>query len=560
MKNSVKYEWRLIVLIVVLLVAVSGLIGRIIYLGVIKHDFLLDQSNIRSVREISTPSHRGIITDRNGEPLAISVSVASVWVNPKSLQINKFQEIKLSQLLQIPLKAIKQKVVANAHREFLYLKRSMPLEQAEKILALKIPGVYLERCYKRYYPEGEAAAHVIGFTNIDDQGQEGLELSYDAWLRGVPGKTRVVKDRLGNVITNLGVVIEPVQGKDLALSIDRRIQYLAYNEIKNAVHDHHAESGSVVVLAVKTGEVLAMANFPSYNPNNRKGASVGNLRNRAVTDLFEPGSTIKAFTIASALASGKYNENSLVDTNPGYLKVDEHHHPIVDDQKRNNGLLTVKGVLQKSSNIGVAKIALSLPSDSLLHLLRNIGFGQSTQSGFPGEGVGVMPQTLKGRAFMLATLAFGYSISTNMLQLVQAYAVIASGGFLRSVTFLKNSKIVAGRQVLSVKVSRKMLEMLEAVLDIGGTGRRAQIPGYRVAGKTGTAYIASPTGGYYKDRYFATFIGIAPVSDPELIIGIIIRNPRGLYHGSQVAAPPFVNIMNGTLRILNVPLDDAESL
>ncbi|MDR1056991.1 MAG: penicillin-binding protein 2 [Coxiellaceae bacterium] len=560
MRDRVEYEWRLLILTLILCIAVLGLIGRIVYLGVIKHSFLLDQGNIRSVREISIHAHRGIITDRNGEPLAISVSVASVWVNPKTYNATISQENNLSQLLKLPLKTIKRKITAQKHREFVYLKRAIPLEQTEKIMALHIPGIFLEKGYKRYYPEGAAVAQVIGFTNIDDCGQEGIELAYDAWLRGIPGKTRVVKDRLGNTITNLDVINEPQQGRDLTLSIDRRIQYLAYNELKNAIEKHHAESGSVVVLAVKTGEVLAMANSPSYNPNNRTNVATSSLRNRAVTDLFEPGSTIKAFTIANALASGKYNEKSLVDTNPGVLKVEGNPHPIQDDNRRNNGVLTVKGVLQKSSNIGVAKITLSLPSDNLLQLLRNVGFGQSTQSGFPGEAVGFLPKTLRGRAFVLATLSFGYGISTTMLQLVEAYAVIASKGILRPVTFLKVDKLVSGQQVLSAKVSHKMLEMLEAVLDIGGTGRRAQIPGYRVAGKTGTAYIVSPKGGYYKDRYFATFLGVAPVSDPQLIVGVIVKNPKGLYHGSQVAAPVFVNIMNGALRILGIPLDNAENI
>ena len=560
MRNQVEYEWRLLILIFVLLAAVLGLIGRIIYLGTIKHHFLLDQSNIRSVREITIPVHRGIITDRNGKPLAISIPVASIWVNPKLFSAAKpKEETSLAQLLELPLKIIKKKISEQRLREFVYLKRAIPLEKANQILALHIPGVFLEKGYKRYYPEADAAAHVVGFTNIDDHGQEGLELAYDSWLQGIPGKTRVVKDRLGNTITNLDVITKPQQGRDLMLSIDRRIQYLAYNELKNTIEKYHAESGSVVVLAVKTGEVLAMANMPSYNPNNRKGIPINNMRNRAVTDLFEPGSTIKAFTIANALGSGKYNINTLVNTNPGVLKVDGHL--IYDDKHINNKVLTVKGVLQKSSNIGVAKITLSLPSDSLLNLLRSVGFGQSTQSGFPGEAAGVLPDHLKWRQFVLATLAFGYSISATPLQLAQAHAVIASGGLLRPVTFLKNDALTPGAQVLPAKLCKQMMSLLEAVLDIGGTGTRAQIPGYRVAGKTGTAYIASPAGGYYTDRYFANFVGIAPASDPQLVIVVVIKNPRGsLYHGGQVAAPAFANIMNGALRILGIPLDDVDSL
>lgn len=558
MRNQVEYEWRLLILVVVLVVAALGLVGRIIYLGVIKHNFLLDQSNIRSVREISIPAHRGIITDRNGEPLAISIPVASIWVNPKLYKAPGSQEISLAKLLELSPKAIEKKISEQRQREFVYLKRAVSLEIAGKVLALNIPGIFSERSYKRYYPEANAAAHVVGFTNIDDRGQEGLELAYNSWLEGVPGKSRVVKDRLGNTVTNLAVIAEPQQGRDLVVSIDRRIQYLAYNELKNAIEKYRAESGSVVVLAVKTGEVLAMANMPSYNPNNRKGVTTSNLRNRAVTDLFEPGSTIKAFSIANALNSGKYNINSLIDTNPGVWKVDGH--PIVDDGNVNHGILKVKGVLQKSSNIGVAKMTLSLPSSSLFDLLSNVGFGQSTQSGFPGEAIGVLPENLRLRPFVLATLSFGYSISATPLQLVQAYAIIASYGLLRPITFLKRDQVSSGKQVLSPKLCKQMLGMLEEVLDIGGTGIRAQIPGYRVAGKTGTAKIASPRGGYYKDRYFSTFIGIAPVSDPQLVIGVVIKNPRGLYHGSQVAAPVFANVMNGTLRVLGIPLDAVDNM
>ncbi|MDR1012491.1 MAG: penicillin-binding protein 2 [Coxiellaceae bacterium] len=560
MREYVEYKWRLLILAIILCIAVLGLIGRIIYLGIIKRDFLLDQSNIRSVREIKLPSHRGIIMDRNGEPLAISIAVASVWVNPKIYTATTSQEDNLSKLLNLSLKLIRKKIKARNHREFVYLKRVIPIEKAEKVMELHIPGIFLEKSYKRYYPEGAAVSQVIGFTNIDDYGQEGIELAYDSWLRGIPGRIRVIKDRLGNTIADLGVISEPQQGKNLTLSIDRRIQYLAYNELKNAIEKHRAESGSVVVLSVKTGEILAMVNLPSYNPNERTKFVLNSLRNCAVTDLFEPGSTIKSFAVANALASGKYRAESLINTNPGVLHVEGNSHPIHDDNHRNNGILTVKEVLQKSSNIGIAKISLSLPSDSLLQLLRDVGFGQSTHSGFPGEAIGFLPKTLKGRSFVLATLSFGYGISTTMLQLVEAYAVIASHGVLRPVTFLKVEQPITGTSVLSVTVSNKMLELLEAVLDIGGTGRSARIPGYRVAGKTGTAYIASPTGGYYKDRYFATFVGIAPTSDPQLVIGVIVKNPRGVYHGSQVAAPVFVNIMSGALRILNVQFDDIENM
>jgi cell division protein FtsI (penicillin-binding protein 3) len=552
------YKWRLLILVLLMFFAVLGLLGRIVYLGIIKHGFLLDQSNMRSIREVNIPAHRGMITDRNGKPLAISIPAASIWVNPKLFSATTEQMEQLALLLNLPSSALQKKITAQKQHGFVYLKRSLPQEVAAKILSLHIPGISKERGYKRYYPEADAVAQLVGFTNIDDRGQEGLELAYDSWLRGVAGKIRVVKDCMGNTIANLGVISEPQQGKDLALSVDRRVQYLAYQELKKTIEKYQAEYGSVVVLKVKTGEVLAMANFPSYNPNNRLGIFPGRFRNRAATDLFEPGSTIKALTIMNALNSGKYKPNSLVDTNPGVLEVDGHL--IRDDGRINNGLLTVTGVLKKSSDIGMAKMTLSLPSNSLLSLLRSVGFGQSTQSGFPGEGAGVLPNHLKWRPFVLATLSFGYSISVSLLQLAQAYAVIASYGLLRPITFVKSDELMPGKQVLSQRVCRQILAMLETVLDIGGTGKRAQIPGYRVAGKTGTAHIAK-IGGYYTDRYFATFVGIAPVTDPQLVIAVVVKNPRGShYHGGSVAAPVFASIMNGTLRILGVPPDDKESI
>jgi len=398
------------------------------------------------------------------------------------------------------------------------------MDKAKKISGLKIPGIFLEQGYKRYYSEADAAAHVVGFTDVDDRGQEGLELAYNSWLEGIPGKTRVVKDRLGNRIADLEVTSRPVQGKDLTMSVDRRIQYLAYKELKNAIKKYRADSGSVVVLAVKTGEVLAMANLPSYNPNDRSKFLPNNMRNRAVTDLFEPGSTLKAFIVANALKSGKYRPKTVIDTNPGYLKIDEH--VVYEDGRRNNGKITVKEVLKRSSNIGVAKIALSLSSDSLLDLLQDLGFGQSTQSGFPGEAGGVLPNYLKWRPFVLATLSFGYSISITPLQLALAYSVIANKGILHPISFVKNEGKVRGRRVLSEKISLEMLDMLEGVVSKTGTGRHAVIPGYRVSGKTGTSRIASPKGGYYKDRYFSSFTGIAPTSDPELVVVVVINNPK----------------------------------
>lgn len=559
MLDQEEYQWRLPILILILLIAILGLLGRIIYLGVIKHDFLLDQGNVRSVREINIQAHRGMIVDRNGKPLAISIPAASIWVNPKLFASATNDQItKLALLLGSPKKILQQKITEQKQRNFVYLKRALSLELVAKILALHIPGVFSERGYKRYYPEADAMAQVVGFTNIDDRGQEGLELAYDSWLQGIPGKIRVVKDCLGNTVTSLGVTAEPQQGHDLMLTIDRRVQYLAYHELKKAVEEYSADYGSVVVLAVKTGEILAITNFPSYNPNDRNGVFAGRFRNRAVTDIFEPGSTIKAFTIANALDSGKYNAHSLINTNPGRLEISGH--VIVDDNEINHGILTVTDVLRKSSDIGTSKITLSLPRNSLLNLLKSVGFGRSTLSGFPGEAEGILPNYPRLPPLVIATLSYGYGVSVSLLQLAQAYGVIASYGLLRPITFVKkDNEKVTGKQVLSEKVCRQMLMMLETVLDIGGTGSRAQVPGYRVAGKTGTSHIALP-GGYYSDRYFSTFVGIAPASDPQLVVAIMIKNPHGLYRGGRVAAPVFANIMNGVLRILGIPPDAKASI
>jgi len=552
-----KYEGRLLILILIIFILILGLMGRICYLGIIQHDFLIDQSNIRSVREVSIPAHRGIISDRNGEPLAISVPVASVWINPKQFRVTEKQINYLSFLLDMTVESINEKILMQKKKEFVYLKRSIPIKIANEINSINIAGLYLEKSYKRYYPEADATAHILGFTNIDDHGQEGLELAFDSWLRGVPGKIKVIKDRLGNTIATLGIITKPQKGRNLVLSIDRRIQYLAFNEIKNIVTKYHADSGSIVVLAVNTGEIIGMTNYPSYNPDNRSSGviPIDYFRNRAITDVFEPGSTMKVFSVANALNSGKYFSNTIIDTNPGILKIE--NKLVYDDKHKNNGYLTVKEVLIKSSNIGVAKMTLSLPSNNLLNLLRSVGFGISTHSGFPGEATGFVPRTLYGRNFVLATLSFGYSISVTPLQLALAHLVIANGGIMKPVTFLKVTKQrIMGERIFPERLCMQIISMLEAATDTGGTGTQAQIAGYRVAGKTGTAKISSPHGGYYKDRYFSNFVGIAPVSNPQLVVVVVVKNPKGSYYGGQVAAPAFANVMNGALRLLNIPFDE----
>ena len=546
---------RLYILITILIVVLSGLVIRIFYLGVFNRSFLVSQSVARSVREVEIPAHRGIIKDRNGSPLAISIPLSSIWINPKILNISNAEQLQLAELLNVPLSYIHNKT-SQTKKGFVYLKRMVNPDIAAKIKVMDIHGVFFQDEYQRFYPEAESTVHILGFTDVDDHGQEGLELAYDKWLRGTPGKKRVLKDRLGNTIADLGIVKESEPGHDLVLSIDRRIQYLTYRELANTVQKYHAETGMAVVLSVKTGEILAMVNQPSCNPNMRHDLNPACYRNRAVTDLFEPGSTAKAFSVASALESGKYNPGTWIDTNPGYMKV--NGHSIYDDEHVNHGVLTVAQVLQKSSDIGVAKMTLSLAPNRLLGVLQRVGFGQTTDSGFPGEVIGHLPDNLRSRPIVLATLAFGYSMSTNVLQLAKSYAAIAALGIMRQVTFLKVDKPISEKRVFTTKIASEILAMLETVVEVGGTGTKAQVTGYRVAGKTGTAYIAAKHG-YYKDRYFAIFSGMAPIENPELVVAVVIRNPRGgLYHGGSVAAPAFSNIMQGALRVMNVRPDDLE--
>lgn len=547
------HTWRFYFLLIFLAAIVFGLTLRMIDLSLVQRNFLLKQGQERSIRFKEIPAHRGMIKDRNNKLLAVSVPIASVWIDPGKFDSSSPQLNALANVLDLDAKKITDEYNKKKNKKFLYLKRHISPDLAQQVQALNISGVYLQQEYQRYYPEGETTVNILGFNGLDDQGQEGLELAYDSWLRGVPGKKQVIEDRLGNVVTDLGVVSDPEPGHDLILSIDKRLQYLVFTELKNAVDQYHAEGGAAVVLSTKTGEVLALVNQPSCNPNDRANMTASCARNRAVLDLFEPGSTIKAFTVASALESGKYTPNSFVDTNPGRLVIGKH--TIYDDKHINHGVLNVTQVLQKSSDIGVTKMALSLPAKNLLNMLENVGFGQTTQSGFPSEASGRLPKLSQLKSLTLATLAYGYASSVTALQLARAYTVIASSGILRPVTFLKADKPQEGQQVVSKKVAKQILAMLETVLDVGGTGTKAQIHGYKIAGKTGTAHIAA-THGYYKDRYFSLFAGIAPATDPELVVVVMIKNPRGLYYGGAVAAPVFANIAEESLRMLNIPPDN----
>ncbi|TAK78479.1 MAG: penicillin-binding protein 2 [Gammaproteobacteria bacterium] len=544
--------WRFYWVLFLIVLAAVGLTWRIFELTVLNQHFLRKQGDERVIRLVNTPAFRGMMVDRNGFPLAVSTLVYSVWMNPQEFIVSDEDLSDLSRLLNIKSSEITFMVhrYQKQKREFVYLKRALSPEVANQIKLLAIPGVYLQKEYHRYYPEGEVTAHVVGFTNVDDRGQEGLELSYNEWLAGEPGKKWVIKDRLGREIADVQNVNEQKPGHDLVLSIDRRIQYLAYRELLNGVAQSQARSGSVIVLDAKTGEILAMVNQPSFNPNNRPARMSDRLRNRAVTDLFEPGSVIKAFTEASALETGFYKPDSFINTSPGWMRVGHH---VVKDEK-NNGVLSMAQILQISSNMGAAKIALSLPPDQLWSLLHRVGFGEALNIGFPGEQNGVLVKQPAG-SFPLATLSFGYGLSVTALQLAHAYAVLANNGMKVPLSILRLDHPPVGERVMDAKTVQQMLLLLEAVTFKGGTAHAASVPGYRVAGKTGTAWLMGAKG-YQKNRFNSSFVGIAPVSDPRLIIVVVLHDPQGKQHqGGEISAPVFERIMEGSLRILNVPPD-----
>lgn len=510
----------------------------------------MKQGQARVLRKVTLPSYRGMIMDRNGEPLAISAPVDSIWMNPKIFEADSEQMASLAKLLRISPHALLRDEKLTK-KEFVYLKRLVPPDVATKVSDLKIKGVFEQKNFKRYYPQGEVTSHVVGITNIDDQGQEGLEYAYNDWLGGKAGQKEVLKDRLGNVISEVALLHKPHPGQNLRLSIDNQIQYLAYRSLKEAVDNFHAASGSIVVLNVKTGEVLAMVNQPSYNPNSRSKKNDATYRNRAVTDSFEPGSVIKPFTVVFALESGKYNMHTLIDTYPGWMRIGGFK--ISDDTM--NGEVNLTKLLQRSSNIGAAKIMLSLEPDKFYQLLKDFGFGDRTDSGFPGEAHGTLIAHPVWYPSVIATLAYGYGIAATTLQLAHAYAIFANHGMSVPITFIKSDTAPEGTRVIGAGVAQKLLEMLQAVVEGDGAGAiLAQVPGYHVGGKTGTAYIAIP-GGYDRHRYMSTFVGIAPISNPQYVVAVDIRDPKGHHFAAQVSAPVFSKVMAGVLRIMNVPPD-----
>ncbi len=550
-----QFPGRRRLLLALFVVAAGLLVWRAVHLQVLSREFLQAQGKARYMRLVEIPAHRGMITDRRGEPLAISTPVASVWADPAEAVHHRRDLVRLARVLELDPDRLQQRLAARQGREFVYLRRHVPPAVAARVRALGIPGISLVREYRRYYPAAEVVAQVLGFTDIDDHGQEGLELAYESWLRGAPGRRRVIKDRLSRVVEQ-GEIVEPMRpGRDLVLSIDRRLQYLAYRELSAAMERHGARAASLVVLDATTGEVLAMASRPSFNPNDRSQRRPGAARNRAVTDVFEPGSTLKPFTITAALLSGRYRVDSRIDTHPGRLRVG---HDLVRDL-RDYGVIDLTGVITHSSNVGASKIALSLEPRELWSVCRKVGLGQLPGTGFPGEVGGLLGDFHRWRPIEQATLAYGYGVSVSLLQLAQAYAVLAADGIRRPVSFLRVDQPPAGQRVLPAGIVRQVRAMLETVVAPGGTGRRAAVPGYRVAGKTGTVH-KPVAGGYAADRYVSLFAGMAPARNPRLVVAVMVDEPtRNGHFGGQVAAPVFSRVMAAGLRLLDVPPGDGEA-
>ena len=546
-----RFVGRVSVVIVFFVLAATSLVARAIHLQVLDKDFLNQQADTRHLRTERITAHRGSVTDRNGEPLAISTPVDSIWVNPKELAHAVDRVPELARALGLDADLTIRRITRSMDKEFVYLKRHLSPDKAANVLALELPGVNVQREYRRYYPAGEVTGHLVGFTDIDDQGQEGLELAFNHWLAGESGAKRVLKDRLGRSVENVESIRPPRHGKALRSSIDLRIQYLAYRTLKAAIRQYNAVSGSIVVLDIRTGEVLAIVNQPSYNPNDRSQFSAERYRNRAITDIFEPGSSIKPLVVAAALESGQYRPSSIIDTAPGFVTVG----PKKIEDRRNLGRVSLTTILARSSNVGVTKLAMSLPAEQLWSTMTSLGFGELTASGFPGESAGLLTHFDHWKQINQATLGYGYGISVTPLQLAQAYALLGGGGRLRPISLVALDAPVDGKQVISPDTASAVKRMLEEVVRPGGTGTKASVTGYRIAGKTGTAW-KSGVGGYSEDKYFSIFAGLAPASDPRLAAVVVIDEPSGeLYYGSDVAAPVFSDIMAESLRLLAIPPD-----
>ena len=554
-RNRARFNLRGRVLLVACALGLCSisLVGRAAYVQLVNSDFYQREGNERFVRDIEIPTSRGMITDRNGEPVAVSSPVESIWCDPKELLKTPDRLPELARALGEPLDVLTSRISQRAEKEFYYLKRRINPDEAKKILAHGVPGVYSKREFRRFYPQGEAMAHVLGFTNIDDRGQEGVELAFDEWLRGSPGEKKVIRDRRGRIVENVDLVRQAQPGKDLTLSIDRRIQFLAYRELRNALVSHNASSGSAVVLDVATGEVLAMVNLPTFNPNAVSLGKPDAHRNRAIIDMIEPGSTIKPITAAAALTAGLVTPATQFNTAPGWMPNGKYR----TTDTHNYGVLDVTGIIRKSSNVGAAKLAALVPDQQYYEFLRKFGYGSKTGSGFPGEAAGQFPPPGRWSGTTKQTMSYGYGLSATPLQIAHAYATIGNGGRAIAPTFVKGQRNEA-TEVLSPEIARQVLQMMQTVTEPGGTATQAAILGYHVAGKTGTARKAS-AGGYSRE-YRAFFAGLVPVENPRFSMVVVIDNPQaGSIYGGIVSAPVFRNVMEGSLRLMDVPPDDIET-
>ncbi|MDP3878085.1 MAG: penicillin-binding transpeptidase domain-containing protein [Methylobacter sp.] len=552
--NDFSSRRRLVVIFIMACMAI--LVGRALDLQVLNKQFLKDQGDMRHVSDMSISAYRGMIKDRNGAPLAISTPVESIWMNPREVDPTKNNEFgQMEKLLNLPKGKITELVKADTHRQFAYIARQVSPVLADKLKTLKLAGIYFEREFKRFYPAGEVSAHLIGFTDIDDVGQAGFEAGYEKLLKGIPGSKRVIRDGQRRIIEDVENIKEPVAGRNLELSIDQRIQYLAYRELQLAFNQHKAKSAALVVLDAKSGEILAAVNQPSFNPNTRKSLKESLYRNRALTDVFEPGSTVKPFVVAAALDGGYIKPNDMFETH-GILAVGRH---LVKDV-HNYGTLDLTGVLKKSSNVAVSEMALKMPPEYFWGIYNKLGFGVAAGSGFPGEANGSLLDYQRWHDFDRATLSFGYGLSTSALQLARAYTALADNGILHSVSVLKRDEDVDQQRVFSAKTAKRVRAMMETVLMKDGTAYEARVDGYSAAGKTGTVKKAG-AGGYVEKSYFSVFAGLAPAKNPRLIVVVMIDEPSaGQYYGGIVSAPVFSKVMAGALRVLEVAPDQQDNM
>jgi cell division protein FtsI (penicillin-binding protein 3) len=544
--------WRSRFVIAMIALGFLALAGRALWIQVIGNDFFQRQGEVRFARTLELPANRGRVLDRNGLLLATSVPVPSVWAIPEDVNATPEQMARLARLLDMPLPELKKKL-ADDERTFVWLKRQVDDAVWQQIAEMKIPGIYERREYKRKYPEGEAAAHVVGFTNVENVGQEGVELFFDKELSGRAGSRRVIKDRLGRVIEDVGERVPPVDGRDLQLSIDSKVQFFAWQKLRDAVVQHKARAGSAVVIDAVTGEVLALANYPSYVPDKRVNLTGAQLRNMAMTDVFEPGSTMKPFVVGLALDSKRVKPDTVYDTSPGRIQITgstiSDAHP--------NGVLTVEGIVQKSSNVGTVKIAMQLPAREMWETFSNAGFGQKPQLQFPGAANGKLRPYKTWRPIEQATMSYGYGLNASLFQMTRSYSVFAHDGQLIEPTLLKTDQPARGVRVFSPETAAQMRRMLQLAAGPGGTAQKAQTVGYSVGGKSGTARKQVGKN-YVSNKYRAWFTGMAPIDNPRIIVGVMIDEPsNGVFYGGAVAAPVFSEVVQQSLRLMGVQPDMA---